>query len=281
MNKFLFSSLLNELYQEILYVTYNYQKETITDKDIKKLNSTDFKNLSKSKVLINWYNAVSTSNLFNDTKYYIDDKLLTIIETRNYDEDNLNYMVKYLNPYIEYYRDTMRDVIDNISSIIDLKLKEINFDGEYPLYLKIEEKRCILSRAIISTNASDYLTKKTKTFGLKVTFMDYDVPLTDYKFKDYDLRLKTKDEILKLMESSVKIELNNSKYYVTDIYPIDINNEEIDLSNTGKISLWLNKKSVTFSGLKDAMKSSLKHTMFMLLIVVIVTIVMLLIKYLK
>ncbi len=281
MNKFIFSSLLNELYQEILYVTYNYQKEKISSKDIQKLNNTDYKNLSKSKVIINWYNAISSSGLFNDSKYYIDDKLLTIIETRDYNLESLNYIVDYLNPYIDFYRETMMDIIDNISGVIDLKLKETGFNGEYPLYIKLEEKRCVLERAIITTNANDYLTKSTKQFGLKVTFMDYDVPLEDFKFKDTDLRNKTNDEILKLMESSVKVELNNSKYYVTDILTLDKDSEEIDLSNKGKISLWLNKKSITFGGLKDALKGSLKHTLFMLLIIVVVTIVMLIIKYLK
>ena len=47
----------------------------------------------------------------------------------------------------------------------------------------------------------------------------------------------------------------------------------------GEESLWLNKKSVTYSGIKIALKDSLRRTLFTLLIIIIVTGLIFLIKY--
>lgn len=281
MNKFLFSAILEEVNQEILYTTFNYQKEKMGPKEVKNLGEDDFKNLSKSKPLFKMASfLMEHESKITDSKYHFDSRFIEIMDKQEYDLEKVKYIIDYLDPYIDYYHKMMAKLIDNISDTLDLKERSDGFNGTFPLYLKLTEKECKLERAIVSTNAKDYLYMSAKSFSYKVTFMDYDVPLkTPYTFNGVDLRDKKPREIINILDSSIKVNLNNCKYFETDSVQIDIDSEELTLMDMGEESLWLNKKSVTYSGIKIALKDSLRRTLFTLLIIIIVTGLIFLIKY--
>ncbi|MBR4237613.1 hypothetical protein IKQ02_04175 [bacterium] len=281
MNKFLFSAIIEEVNQEILYTTFNYQKEKMGPLEIKKLGEDDFKNLSKSKPLFKMASYLLEIEQKNqDSKYSFDPEFLKILDSQEYDLKRVKYLIEYMNPYIDYYHKMMHKLIDNISETLDIKERSDGFQGEFPLYLKLTEKSCMLERAIVSTNAKDYLYQTAKSFSYKVTFMDYDVPLkVDYTFNGIDLRNKSTKEVVGILDNSIKVNLNHCKYYETDNVQIDTTTEELTLMNMGEESLWLNKKKVTYSGIKMALKDSLKRTLFTLLIITIITAIILIFKY--
>ncbi len=279
MNKFLFSSLINEIYQEILYLTYNYQKEKITAKEIRVLGTKEYDDLKKSKNL-----KLMTDRIISlrpDGIYTLDDEFLNILERADYDKESLTYIVEYMNPFIDYYREMMGKIEKTISETLDIKLKSEGYEGEYPVYIKLEENMCTIERAILLTNAREYLSKETKKFGYKVSYVDYEVPLKEYSFNGKDLRGLDKKEIFKIMDNSIKVNLNDSKYYISTLKEIDIDNEEIELLSLGESSLWLNKRDMTYDGIKTVMKKSMKSTLFTLLILIIFTAIIIFIKYFK
>ena len=281
MNKFLFSAIIEEVNQEILYTTFNYQKEKMGSAEIKKLGDDDFKNLSKSKPLFKMASFLLDLESKNqDSKYSFDSEFLKILDSREYDLEKTKYLIDYMEPYIEYYHRMMHKLIDNISETLDLKEQADGFKGTFPLYLKLTEKSCLLERAIVSTNAKDYLYGGAKSFSYKVTFMDYDVPLKEpYTFNGIDLREKKIKEIVEILDKSIKVNLNNCKYFDTDSVQIDTEKEELTLMNKGEGSLWLKKRQVTYSGIKTALKDSLKRTLFTLLIIIVITTLIFLFKY--
>jgi len=278
MNKFLFSSLLEVVYREIGYITCNYNKEIIDIKDIKKVNDSDINNLKKSKALNRYIEKLKEVD-FENSEYAFDLEFLNILSNNDCTIKNLEYVISYMNPYIKYYISKMKELIDEISKVLDIKKKEEGFIGEFPVYMKIDENNLIIERAIVSTNQELYLNKETNKFTYKVTYMDYDVPLENYKYKNKDLREMERNDIISYMDNSIKINLNNAKYYETKSVEIDKNNEELVLMNMGELSLWLDKKEKTYGGLKETLKSSLKRSLISTGIIVGVGILIILYKY--
>jgi len=278
MDKFLFASLLEEVYREILYITYHYQEEMIGEKEIKALGSSDFNNLSKSKVLFNYYDLFST--LDENDSVYVEKDFLDILRSKNYDKDNTIKLINYLNPYVELYIDKMHEMIDIVSDVLDIKMKEDSYKGEYPIYIKIEKDKASIIRAILSTNASQYLNKETKKFGFKVTYVEYKIPLKEYSYNGIDLREKDKKEIIDIMDSSVKVNLNNAQYDETNILEYKTDGDHLKYQK-GEISQFLDKKKTTYNGIKSVMKDSLKRSLITLGILALVTILILIFKYLK
>ncbi|MBP5343377.1 hypothetical protein J6Y73_05575 [bacterium] len=280
MNKFLFSSILEELNQEILYTTFNYDKEKLGYKEFKKLGEDDFKNLKKNQALNKMaYFLEELSKKHQDSKYEFDPDLIKILDEREYDLDKIKYIYDLLDPYIDYYHKMMKKIIDHISKTLDLKENQDGFIGEFPIYIKLEEHNCKLERAIVSVNSKDYLYGNAKNFSYKVTFMDFDVPLKEpYSYNSKNLKDLPPVEILRIFDESIKINLNNCKYFETDSIVIDTESEELNLLDMGSESLWLNKKKVTYSGVKLALKHSLKRTFLTFIIIVVVTIIILIIK---
>ena len=277
MNKFLFSAILEEVYREILYLTYNYQKEMIGDSEVNKFNNTDFTNLKKSKILSKISDDLEFVKL--DEGFYFDQEFVRILKEKDYTDKTCHYLIRYLNPYVEYYINEMHKRIDQVALVLDSKYKSDGYKGEYPLYLKVEEKKCIIYRAVLSTTAGQYLSRESNKFGLKLTYMEYDVPLKDYKFSKIDLREKEKDEIIKLMDSSIKVDLNHCKYYDTTILEVETDKDELKKYSDAEISLWASKKELSYGGVKSMLKSSLKRTLFSLLILVFITVLILVMKY--
>lgn len=274
MDKIIFSALLYEAYQEILFITYNYQKELISDAEIRKMTDSDFEALGKSKVLYSFYNRYLELQK-EGMDEYIDNDFMSILESRKYDAKRLTYMISYLNEYASIYVDYFHKFTDKIAEVMDIKMNELGLKGEYPLYIKIESSKAILKRAVITSNASLYLENKTKHFGFKITYIDYDVPLKDYSFNGIDLREKTKKEIIDIMDSSVKVNMQHAEYFDTEIIEY---RPELDYT-TGEISLMLDKKRKQ-SGVKEAMKSALKGALISFLIFAAFVTVFLIFKYL-
>lgn len=275
MKKFLFSSILQEIYREILFITYHYNDEYLSIKDINKLGDKDFSNLKKSKQLSKYYLEIST---LDTSPFIIDYKVLDILRNANYNKNTLTYLVEYINPYLKFYYDTMKSIIDKVSEVADIKMKSKGYDGDYPLYIMIKEKEAIITRAIIGTNTMSYINKETTKFGFKITFLEYKVKLIDYKYNDIDLRNKTKEEIYKIMDDSLKVNLNNTIYYDTSIFEFDIDEDEIINLDKAKLSLFLDKKNITYSGLKDGLKLGLKRGLISLIIIIVITILFLIFK---
>lgn len=270
MDKFIFSSLLYEVYKEILFITYNYQKERIEPYEIKE---DDYKALEKSKALYSFSNRFSMLN--EDFGSYLDSRFLETLINRQYDKESVTYMIEYMNDYVDYYLDYMHKVIDRIALVSDVKERSNGLKGEYPLYLKIEEKMLIIKRLILNTNAGTYLDKKTKRFGFKVTYVEYNVPINNYSFNGKDLRGMKKDEIIKMMDNSVKVNMQNSTFYDTDYLLYKDNPDDY---SDGEISLFLDKRYKQDS-VKVAMKASLKSALISFLIFTAIIAMVLIYKY--
>ena len=265
MDKFIFSALLYEVYREILYITYNYDKEKLTQKELKKITDKDLEELKKSKVLSSFYNKFIS--LKGETIAYLDDDFLRILETKDYTMDNFSLVIRYLDEFADYYLNIIHKVIDRIGDVLDVKNHADGFKGEYPLYIKINEKSCELKRAVLNTNAKDYLDKATKKFGFKVTFITYNVPLENYSFNGIDLREKNKKEITKLLDSSMNVNLKYTDYFETQLLEYK---EDIESYSDGELSLFLDKLTKgesTKVALKGAFKSALISFAFFLVIV--------------
>lgn len=265
MDKFIFSALLYEVYREILYITYNYDKEKLTQKDVKKITDKDLEEMKKSKVLSAFYNKLISFK--GETIAYLDDDFLKILETKDYTIENFSLMIRYLDEFADYYLDHLHKLIDKIGDVLDVKNHADGFKGEYPLYIKINENSCELKRAVLNTNAKEYLDKSTKKFGFKVTFITYNVPLKDYSFNGVDLRDKTKKEITQLLDSSMNVNLKYTDYFETQLLEYK---EDITQYSDGELSLFLDKLSKgesTKVALKSAFKGALISFLFFLVII--------------
>ena len=271
----MFSALLYESSREILFVTYNYQKEKLEYSDLKKLKDEDYDALDKSKALFSFYEKYISHS--KDMAEYLDYDFLEALKRRKYDFNTLNSMIEYMNPYADYYISYMHELIDKIADVLDIKRRENNFKGPYPLYIKIEENKALLERAILNTNASTYLDSKTTKFGFKMTFVEYDVPLKNYSYNGVDLRNLSKKEIIDIMDSSVNISLQHSNYYDTDILEYKEIDSKPDYS-PGELSLFLDKR-VKQSSIKQAMKQSFKSALISFGIFLAIIIVFVLFKY--
>jgi len=276
MYKYLYSALLNEAYREILYITCHYQDEILSLSAIKDLDETDYNNLEKSKALKNY--GILLTSFGPEISPYVTEEFLEILDKQIYNEDTFTTLITYMNPYIELYNSMMHSMIDDVSSVIDIKMNALGKKGTYPLYVKIEEKKAIIERAILSTNAGTYLDKKTKIFGFRVTFIEYNVPLQNYTYSGVDLREKKREEIIAIMDNSVKVNLQHANYYETGVLPYK-ETDGIPSYSEGEISLFLDKKSETYGGIKYAFKESFKRTGWSFLVVIAVIIIFILIKY--
>lgn len=275
MKKFIASAFAEEIYREILYITYHYQEEMIGKKEVLKLNDDDYKNLTKSKVLKNLYQDLA---VFNDDSItsYLPSNVLLILEKSEYDEKNVLILIEELNPLISYYNKVLHRYIDDIAFVLDTKMKEKEYQGSYPLYLKILENSLSLERAVLSTTARSYLSKTTNYFGLKVTYVDYDIKLENYCYNGKDLREMERKEIVNYLDGSVQVNLEHAKYYETDIYPLKT--ETVMPLNTGEISIFLERRNKTYDGIKSVMKHSFKRTGITILVLIVVTIIILIIR---
>ncbi len=270
MDKFIFSAILYEFYREILYITYNYDKEKLTQKDVKKITDKDLEEMKKSKVLSSFYNKLLSFK--GETIAYLDDDFLRIIETKDYTIENFSLMIRYLDEFADYYLDHIHKLIDKIGDVLDVKTRSDGFKGEYPLYIRINESSCELKRAVLSTNAKDYLDKNTKKFGFKVTFITYNVPLKNYSFNGVDLREKNKKEITKLLDSSMNVNLKYTNYFETQLLEYK---DDVERYSDGELSLFLDKLTKgesTKVALKGAFKSALISFLFFLVIVALILI---------
>lgn len=275
MDKFIFSALLYESYREILFITYNYQKEKLDYSDLKKLKDNDYEALDKSKVLYSFYERYI--NMRNELGEYLNADFLEHLRIRRYDYNTLKDMIDYMNPYVDYYTSYMHSLIDKIAEVLDIKRNEANYKGPYPLYIKIEENRALLERAVINTNAQSYLDGKTKKFGFKMTFIEYDVPLDNYSFNGHDLRELSKKEIIDIMDNSVNVSLEHSNYYDTELLEYKTLDEKPDYS-LGELSLFVDKRAKQ-SSIKQALKQSFKTALISFGIFLVVIIVFVLFKY--
>lgn len=274
MEKFIAASLIEEVYREILYVTYHYQEEMIGEKEVKALKDDDYLNLKNSKILPQFFQ--SFTRLKDDSVMsYIPYEFLKILEEKTYDYESVSYLIDFMNPFVSYYYSLMHGYIDDIIEVLDIKMREKNFKGSYPLYMTVEEKRLFLERAILSTNAKAYLDGTTKIFGLKLTYIDYDIKLENYSYNGIDLRNLKREEILNIMDSSVRINLNNAKYFESELFEL----KDDERLKSGEVSFFLDKKVQTYSGVKDAIKGTLKRTLITFLILGAVTALILIIKY--
>lgn len=275
MDKFIFSALLYESYREILFITYNYQKEKLEYSDLKKLRDNDYEALDKSKALYSFYERYSS--MASELGEYLDADFLEHLRIRRYDFNALKDMIDYMNPYVDYYTSYMHNLIDMIAEVLDIKRNEAHYKGPYPLYIKIEENRALLERAVINTNAQSLLDGKTKKFGFKMTFIEYDVPLHNYSYNGHDLRELSKKEIIDIMDNSVNVSLEHSNYYDTELLEYKTLDEKPDYS-LGELSLFVDKKAKQ-SSVKQALKQSFKTALISFGIFMVVIIVFVLFKY--
>ena len=275
MDKFIFSSLIYEVYKEILFITYNYQKEKLEYSDLKKLKESDYEALDKSKALYLFHDRFLS--LSDEIGEYIDSSFLDSLEKRKYDFNTLKEMTEYMNPYVDYYLSYMHKLIDMIGDTLDIKRSESGYKGPYPLYIKIEEKRALLERVVINTNAQTYLDSKTKKFGFKLTFIEYDVPLNNYSYNSKDLRNLTKKEILDIMDNSVNVSLEHSNYYDTEILEYKTKDEMPDYS-LGELSLFVDKRAKQ-STVKQALKQSFKTALISFLFFIALIAIFVIFKY--
>ena len=278
MNKFLFSAILEVYYREFLYVTYNYNKDTIGVKEINLMADKEFTDLKKSKPLDRIVSEILEYDL-SDTEFHFDIEFLNIIKEKNYNKNTVSYIIDYLNTYIDYYNKVIHTLIDNVSETLDLKRSSEGYKGTYPLYIKISENNCLIERAVLSTNARNILAKETNKFTYKITFVDYDVPLKDYSYKGQNLKKLSRDEIVSLMNDSIKVNLSYAKYFETSSIEIEVDNNEIVKKNIGELSLLLDKKNETYSGIKSVAKDSLKRALIYFLVLAAITAIIFLIKY--
>ena len=269
------ASLLYETYREILYITCHYQEEFLTDKEVAELSLADYKNLAKSKVLKEY--AKEFADFGSDMADSISGDFIGILSDGNYNEETMRILIAYLNPFKDRYLAMMHEMIDKIADVLDIKMKERGYQGSYPVYIKIEENKAIIERAILSTNAGTYLAKKTRTFGFKVTYVVYNIPLKAYTYNGVDLRGKEVKEIVDAMDASVKVSLENAEYYDTDILPFALKEGKLPYS-LGELSIYLDKRAST-GGVKSALKESFKRTIWSFLAIIVLTIVFLIIKY--
>ena len=276
MNKFIISSIIQEIYSEILFVTYNYQKEIITEKEVSKFDNSDFVALSKSKFLSNYSKELPI--LDQKGEYNFDPEFLSILDGRAYDKEKCLYLIRYMNPYVEHYNNTVHEIIDKISFITDLNFKGEGFKGNYPLYVKVEENKLKMERLILSFNTRDFILRTTKKLKYKITFMEYDVPLNDYKYSNIDFKDKEVKEIISILDSSMKINLSHVKYYDTKYLDVLSEFGDITIPSEADISLWLKTRIKADGNIKNAIRTSLKRTFFTLLIIIILTILIIIIK---
>lgn len=263
MDKLLFSALINELNNEMLFITYNYQSEFLTREKINKLGDDDYKNLNTSKYL----KGISAKLLDYSPEVgdYLNEDLLKIIETGIYNKSNLLYFYDELTPYFEYYVSSLDKFSSLISSTLDTKRLSDGFTGSFPIYMKLEENRLTLERCYTGTNSKSILDKNSKTFGFNVSFIDYDIKLNDYTLDGINLKDKSIKEIIEYVEKSAKFDMNNSKYYQTEIIEYRENMEY----SIGELSFFLDKRRKTFDGIKNAFKGSFKGVLISIIIFVL------------
>ena len=264
MNKNLYSALINEINNEILFITFNFNVNYLTRTEINKLEAKDYKEISSSKYLKKLIKEfLEYSEEIGD---YITPDEISILEKGEFNKSNLIYLYDKMTPYLESYIKLVDKFGEMISDTLDTKRLSGGYTGKFPIYMILEEGKLTLERAYVLTNAKSVLNKSSKKFGFYVSYVDYDIKLDNYHLDGFDLREKTIEEIIDYVDKkSFKFDMNSSTYYETDTIEFRDNMEY----SLGELSFFLDKKKQTFNGLKAAFKQSFKTVGLSILILIV------------
>ena len=144
--------------------------------------------------------------------------------------------------------------------------------------MKINSDNLKMIRLILSFNTRDYIDGASKALKYKVSYMEYELKLNDYKYQNIDFSNKTIKEIVNVLDSSMKINLSNVKYFDTKYMEVREFGDEIEYPIDADISLWLKERRQENNTIKTALKESFKRTLFALLIIIVVTILIIIIR---
>ncbi len=274
MNKNLYSALINEINNEMLFITFNYNANYLSRDIINKFEEKEFRDLSSSrylKKLIKQFLEYS-----DEIGNFITPDEIDILRKGEFNKSNLLYLYDKMTPYLESYIKLLDEFGSKISSTLDTKRLSSGYTGKFPLYMILSENKLTLERAYILTNAKTVLSKQSKKFGFYVSYVDYDIKLDNYHLDGFDLRDRSINEIIDYVDKkSFKFDMNSSTYYETDTIEFKENMEY----SLGELSFFLDKKRQTFNGLKAAFKQSFKTVGISILILVVFLVFYFLYRY--
>jgi len=273
---FKLASLINEIDLEIKYTLQIYDKDKV---DTASLKADDFSKLQKSKNLYDMAKLLENYLVINNI-FDFDMEIIDLMKNKTYDYNSLKTIQDCFNKYTKVYAFEFNKLQNQVGGIIDKKKENDKYLGTYPVYIKVEENRCVIERMVITINSRAILYKTQTKLMFKVTTMEYVIPLKNYLFNNEDLRNLSKDEIFNLLDKHTKINMKNANYY--DSFPVilDYENDQIILPSTMLVLKALEEKTGSFRGMNYIIKDGLKRTGITIIILIVLTILLIIFEVL-